>query len=149
MIARIGPRLSRSIRRIQYGDCNASCWCGGRPRCPQNAAIPALREIPETRSSRFVFRRRGAPLLVFQTRNAFRLVVDFHLGSILSKNLTGKDANVGTTSCIRLEAPRHIFVSTNIRQLFDQFSVKTVDSNGEVIIKGEVKKFLRARRIHL
>jgi hypothetical protein len=33
------------------------------------------------------------------------------------------------------------FVSTNIRQLFDQVSVKTVDSNGEVIIKGEVKKF--------
>jgi hypothetical protein len=33
------------------------------------------------------------------------------------------------------------FVSTNIRQLFDQAGVKTVDSNGEVIIKGEVKKF--------
>ena len=33
------------------------------------------------------------------------------------------------------------FVSKNIRQLFDQAGVKTVDSNGEVIIKGEVKKF--------
>src|SRR5579859_3535496 len=33
------------------------------------------------------------------------------------------------------------FVSTNVRQLFDQAGVKTVDSNGEVIIKGEVKKF--------
>jgi len=33
------------------------------------------------------------------------------------------------------------FVSTNIRRLFDQAGVKTVDSNGEVIIKGEVKKF--------
>jgi hypothetical protein len=33
------------------------------------------------------------------------------------------------------------FVSTNIRQLFDQAGVKTVDSNGEVIIQGEVKKF--------
>jgi hypothetical protein len=33
------------------------------------------------------------------------------------------------------------FVSTNIRQLFDQAGVKTVDSNGEVIIKGEVMKF--------
>jgi hypothetical protein len=33
------------------------------------------------------------------------------------------------------------FVSTNIRQLFDQAGVKTVDSGGEVIIKGEVKKF--------
>jgi len=33
------------------------------------------------------------------------------------------------------------FVSSNIRQLFDQAGVKTVDSNGEVIIKGEVKKF--------
>lgn len=33
------------------------------------------------------------------------------------------------------------FVSKNIRQLFDQAGVRTVDSNGEVIIKGEVKKF--------
>jgi hypothetical protein len=33
------------------------------------------------------------------------------------------------------------FVSTSIRRLFDQAGVKTVDSNGEVIIKGEVKKF--------
>lgn len=33
------------------------------------------------------------------------------------------------------------FVSRNIRQLFDQAGVKTVDSGGEVIIKGEVKKF--------
>jgi hypothetical protein len=33
------------------------------------------------------------------------------------------------------------FVSKNIRQLFDQAGVKTVDSNGDVIIKGEVKKF--------
>ena len=34
-----------------------------------------------------------------------------------------------------------IFVSTNIRRLFDQAGVKTVDSNAEVVIKGEVKKF--------
>ena len=33
------------------------------------------------------------------------------------------------------------FVSTNIRRLFDQAGVKTVDSNGEVTIKGEVKQF--------
>jgi hypothetical protein len=33
------------------------------------------------------------------------------------------------------------FVSKNIRQLFDQAGLKTLDSNGEVIIKGEVKKF--------
>jgi Flp pilus assembly secretin CpaC len=33
------------------------------------------------------------------------------------------------------------FVSTNIRRLFDQAGVKTVDSSGEVVIKGEVKKF--------
>ena len=33
------------------------------------------------------------------------------------------------------------FVSTNIRRLFDQAGVKTVDSNGGVILKGEVKKF--------
>jgi Uncharacterized lipoprotein len=33
------------------------------------------------------------------------------------------------------------FVSTHIRQLFDQAGIKTVDSNGAVTIKGEVKKF--------
>lgn len=33
------------------------------------------------------------------------------------------------------------FVSKNIRQLFDQAGMKTVDGNGQVIIKGEVKKF--------
>jgi hypothetical protein len=33
------------------------------------------------------------------------------------------------------------FVSTNMRQLLNEAGVKTVDSNGEVTIKGEVKKF--------
>ncbi len=33
------------------------------------------------------------------------------------------------------------FVSTNIRQLFDQAGMKTVDSNGEVTIQGEVRQF--------
>jgi Uncharacterized lipoprotein len=33
------------------------------------------------------------------------------------------------------------FVSTHIRQLFDQAGIKTVDSNGAVTIHGEVKKF--------
>jgi hypothetical protein len=33
------------------------------------------------------------------------------------------------------------FVSTNIRRLVDQAGVRTVDSNGEVMIKGEVRKF--------
>jgi hypothetical protein len=33
------------------------------------------------------------------------------------------------------------FVSTHIRQLFNEAGVKTVDSNGEVMISGEVKKF--------
>jgi hypothetical protein len=33
------------------------------------------------------------------------------------------------------------FVSTHIRQLYDQAGIKTVDSNGAVTIKGEVKKF--------
>jgi hypothetical protein len=33
------------------------------------------------------------------------------------------------------------FVSTHIRQLFDQAGIKTVDSNGAVTLKGEVKKF--------
>ena len=34
-----------------------------------------------------------------------------------------------------------IFVSSHIRRLLDQAGVKTVDGNGEVTIKGEVKKF--------
>jgi hypothetical protein len=33
------------------------------------------------------------------------------------------------------------FVSKNVRHLFDEAGVKTVDSNGDVTIKGEVKKF--------
>jgi hypothetical protein len=33
------------------------------------------------------------------------------------------------------------FVSTHLRQLFDQAGIKTVDRNGTVTIKGEVKKF--------
>jgi hypothetical protein len=33
------------------------------------------------------------------------------------------------------------FVSTHIRQLIDQAGIKTVDSDGAVTIKGEVKKF--------
>ena len=33
------------------------------------------------------------------------------------------------------------FVSTNIRKLFDQAGVKTVDGNGEVTIQGDVKQF--------
>jgi hypothetical protein len=33
------------------------------------------------------------------------------------------------------------FVSAHVRQLFDEAGIKTVDSNGAVTIKGEVKKF--------
>ncbi len=33
------------------------------------------------------------------------------------------------------------FVSTHMRELFDKAGLKTVDSNGAVIIKGEVKRF--------
>lgn len=33
------------------------------------------------------------------------------------------------------------FVSTHMRQLFDQAGLKTVDSNGAVVIKGEVTRF--------
>jgi hypothetical protein len=33
------------------------------------------------------------------------------------------------------------FVSVHIRQLFDEAGIKTVDSNGSVLIKGEVTKF--------
>ncbi len=33
------------------------------------------------------------------------------------------------------------FVSAHVRQLFDEAGIKTVDSNGAVTVKGEVKKF--------
>jgi hypothetical protein len=33
------------------------------------------------------------------------------------------------------------FVSTHMRELFDKAGLKTVDSNGAVIVKGEVKEF--------
>jgi hypothetical protein len=33
------------------------------------------------------------------------------------------------------------FVSTHVRQLFDEAGVKTVDGGGKVLIQGEVKKF--------
>jgi hypothetical protein len=38
------------------------------------------------------------------------------------------------------------FVSMHIRQLFDEAGIKTVDSNGAVTIKGEVKKFFVRER---
>jgi hypothetical protein len=34
-----------------------------------------------------------------------------------------------------------VFVSAHIRQLFDEAGMKTVDGSGNVVIKGEVKKF--------
>ena len=39
------------------------------------------------------------------------------------------------------------FVSTHMRELFDKAGLKTVDSNGAVIVKGEVKEFF-ARESH-
>ena len=54
----------------------------------------------------------------------------------IGENREGNDPKPVTTS-----DDVGTFVSTHIRQLFDQAGIKTVDSNGAVTIKGEVKKF--------
>ena len=58
-----------------------------------------------------------------------------------NKELIGENREDDTPKPVTTTDDVGTFVSTNIRQLFDQAGVKTVDSNGEVIIKGEVKKF--------
>jgi hypothetical protein len=54
----------------------------------------------------------------------------------IGENREGNDPKPVTTS-----DDVGTFVSTHIRQLFDQAGIKTVDSNGAVTLKGEVKKF--------
>jgi hypothetical protein len=54
----------------------------------------------------------------------------------IGENREGNDPKPVTTS-----DDVGTFVSTHIRQLFDQAGIKTVDSNGAVTVKGEVKKF--------
>ena len=58
-----------------------------------------------------------------------------------NKDLIGENREDDTPKPVSTSDDVGTFVSKNIRQLFDQAGVKTVDSNGEVIIKGEVKKF--------
>jgi hypothetical protein len=58
-----------------------------------------------------------------------------------NKDLIGENREDGIPTPVSTTDDVGTFVSKNIRQLFDQAGVKTVDSNGEVIIKGEVKKF--------
>ena len=58
-----------------------------------------------------------------------------------NKELIGENREEDTPKPVTTIDDVGTFVSKNIRQLFDQAGVKTVDSNGEVIVKGEVKKF--------
>ena len=58
-----------------------------------------------------------------------------------NKELIGENREDDTPKPVTTTDDVGTFASKNIRQLFDQAGVKTVDSNGEVIIKGEVKKF--------
>ena len=58
-----------------------------------------------------------------------------------NKELIGENREDDTPKPVTTTDDVGTFVSKNIRQLFDQAGVKTVDSNGEVTIKGEVKKF--------
>src|ERR1700733_13704293 len=57
------------------------------------------------------------------------------------KELIGENRENDTPKPVTTADDVGAFVSKNIRQLFDQAGLKTVDGNGEVIIKGEVKKF--------
>jgi uncharacterized lipoprotein YajG len=58
-----------------------------------------------------------------------------------NKELIGENRENDTPKPVTTADDVGAFVSKNIRQLFDQAGLKTVDGNGEVIIKGEVKKF--------
>ena len=58
-----------------------------------------------------------------------------------NKELIGENREDDTPKPVTTPDDVGSFVSQNIRHLFDQAGVKTVDSNGQVIIKGEVKKF--------
>ena len=58
-----------------------------------------------------------------------------------NKELIGENREDDTPKPVTTTDDVGAFASTSIRRLFDEAGVKTVDSNGEVIIKGEVKKF--------
>src|SRR5664279_2440506 len=58
-----------------------------------------------------------------------------------NKELIGENREGDTPLPVTTTDDVGTFVSTNVRRLFDQAGLKTVDSNSEVIIKGEVKKF--------
>src|ERR1700675_4924179 len=57
-----------------------------------------------------------------------------------NKELIGENREEDTPKPVTTTDDVGTFVSKNIRQLFDQAGVKTVDG-GEVILRGEVKKF--------
>ena len=58
-----------------------------------------------------------------------------------NKELIGENREDATPKPVTTTDDVGAFVSTNIRELFNQAGLKTVDSNAEVIIKGEVKQF--------
>jgi hypothetical protein len=58
-----------------------------------------------------------------------------------NKELIGENRGEDTPRRVTTTDDVGTFVGKNIRLLFDQAGVKTVDSNGDVIIKGEVKTF--------
>lgn len=58
-----------------------------------------------------------------------------------NKEIIGENREDDTPKPVTTAGDVGAFVGTNIRQLFDQAGVKTVDSNGEVTIKGEVRQF--------
>jgi Uncharacterized lipoprotein len=57
------------------------------------------------------------------------------------KEVIGENREEGVPRPVTTADDVGAFVSTHVRQLLDEAGVKTVDSNGAVTIKGEVKKF--------
>jgi len=58
-----------------------------------------------------------------------------------NKEIIGENREDDTPKPVSTTDDVGTFVSKNIRQLFNQAGVKTLDSDGDVTIKGEVKKF--------
>jgi hypothetical protein len=58
-----------------------------------------------------------------------------------NKELIGENREDATPKPVTTADEVGTFVSKNIGRLFDQAGVKTVDTNGDVTIQGEVKKF--------
>jgi hypothetical protein len=57
------------------------------------------------------------------------------------KQLIGENREDATPKPVTTPDDVGAFVSTNMRRLFTEAGVKTVDSDGEITIRGEVKKF--------